>query len=171
MKRTSPDEAVVVMGDFNTDACELEVLTGRLRRVATGALLEVDTGLQLEEAFPAVAEGACGSFGRTLRWNAGEGSSLRLVEAFEPVHGWGARVGPRSEGGHCTSINADRVEWIDYIWYSEGSLRPLGLSETLSPAEPIPDRSHGSDHMPVAALLEFLPPQEEKGQPGHGASG
>jgi len=144
-------DALLVAGDFNTEARDMGVFTGRLRSTLTGSPLEVCTGLEeLDASSPSGP-------GRALRWRADEPGepSLRLREAFEPVHRWGKGVGPHAEGGHCTSMNAERLEWIDYVWYHEASLRPVALSDCAAPARPLPDREHGSDHLPVAVHFEM----------------
>jgi len=143
--RVPPGEAVIFAGDFNTDARELSVFEGRLKSKATGEMLEVPTGFVASD----------GGSSRALEWHAGE-ASLRMREALEPIHQWGAGVGPAgAAGGHCTSTNAERTDWIDYLWYSEGLLKPVALGDLRTPSSPIPDRQHGSDHLPIAARFEF----------------
>mmetsp|Transcript_1996 Transcript_1996/g.7704 ORF Transcript_1996/g.7704 Transcript_1996/m.7704 type:complete len:452 (+) Transcript_1996:303-1658(+) len=143
--RVPPGEAVIFAGDFNTDARELSVFEGRLKSKATGDMLEVPTGF-------VASDGGCS---RALEWHAGE-ASLRMREALEPIHQWGAGVGPAgAAGGHCTSTNAERTDWIDYLWYSEGLLEPVALGDLRTPSSPIPDRQHGSDHLPIAARFQF----------------
>lgn len=157
-------EAVLLMGDFNTDAKEVqEILAGKLTSRATGHTLQLQTGLEdageVEEPEPCRDSDSPSPSRRrsVLSWHAAKGAaSLQLQEAFESVHKWGAAVGPRGAGGFCTSLNAVRVEWIDYIWYSGQLLRPVALSDATSPAQPIPDRTHGSDHLPLAARFTFL---------------
>jgi len=139
----SPGEAVLWTGDFNIDASNHDVLAGHLQSELSGQALSIDTGLKHDADT------------KVLDWTA-NAQPLQLREAFDTKHRWGACVGSSSKGGTCTAINADRVEWIDYMWYSKSHLRVLALTDALTPANPIPDRSHGSDHLPIAAALEFI---------------
>eukprot|EP00927_Polykrikos_kofoidii_P080138 TRINITY_DN7700_c0_g4_i2.p1 TRINITY_DN7700_c0_g4~~TRINITY_DN7700_c0_g4_i2.p1 ORF type:complete len:555 (-),score=80.21 TRINITY_DN7700_c0_g4_i2:130-1659(-) len=152
-RRVPPAEAVVLAGDFNTNACNIsEILGGNLSGVTTGLPMKVDTGLAEEEGQKA---GGVGS--KALRWHGSQGQEICLREAFEHVHQWGGTVGSNAtEGNHCTSRNAERAEWIDYIWYDAAILRPTAVSDTLAPASSMPNQHHGSDHMPVATEFEFI---------------
>lgn len=146
-----PDQALVMLGDFNTDAREFVSIHGSPLRSVNGRSLQADTGLE-------VSSKDGGEQQLQLRWPrvGREGPDLLLAEAFEPIHRWGKAVGSRADGGHCTSLNGERVEWIDYIWYSKSQLMPLAVSDTLSPARPIPDKEQGSDHVPVAVSFAFV---------------
>lgn len=144
----SANEAVLLLGDFNTDANDfVRVNSGQLTSVVNSDTLSIDTGL--------VEELSGGERQLLLRWPLAGGCDLHLREVFETYHRWGLGVGPRASGGHCTSLNAQRVEWIDFVWHSQELLRPLAVSDTTSLAEPIPDRTQGSDHIPVAVRFDW----------------
>lgn len=142
----SPGEALLLVGDFNTDAQDRHIFAGQLQN-ATGQSLEIATNFE------------AGEDGCKLHWQAkgahGETRGMCLREAFEPMHRWGAGVGPASEGGHCTSINGERVEWIDYMWYSEQALALRHRCDLSTPAQALPNAEQGSDHLPIAAVFEF----------------
>lgn len=149
-----PGEAVVLAGDFNTNVGELRTLSAPIHAADASPgeePLQVDFGLR--DGDNGCADAAPPS--RRLHWKAAGGEDMVLGEAFEPVHRWGAGVGPREAGGHCTSRNASRMDWIDYIWYSERLLRPTALSDMRSPARQIPDHDHASDHLPLVAAFEW----------------
>jgi hypothetical protein len=143
---TQPDiHAVLVTGDFNVNLTsgiesELPLLSGSIAPVAdAGDLppLRIDTGFQLTSSGHA-----------RLVWDG-----ITLQEALEPVHRWGTAVG---SSGVCSSFNVKRLSWIDQLWFSESSLRCTARTKNLTPAAPIPDATHASDHLPVAAVFEFL---------------
>lgn len=142
----SSGEALLLVGDFNIDAQDRHIFSGQLQN-ATGQSLKIATGFE------------AGDDGCKLHWQAkgahGETCSMCLREAFEPVHRWGAGVGPASEGGHCTSINGERVEWIDYMWYSEQALALRHRSDLSTPAQVLPNAEQGSDHLSIAAVFKF----------------
>jgi len=146
----SPDEAFILAGDFNTEAKDTYVFEGQLKGQSSGRMLEVQTGMV---TIPGEGEV---QLSRRFQWQRQGAQNMELREAFESRHLWGSGVGPAEKGGVCTSMNAERTAWIDYIWYSHSLLRPVALSDVCAPSQPIPDRDHGSDHLPVMARFEFL---------------
>ena len=54
-----------------------------------------------------------------------------------------------------TSVTDDRNVRIDYMLYSESSMRLLGVAPLPTPGEPIPNARHPSDHFPVTARFEL----------------
>jgi endonuclease/exonuclease/phosphatase family metal-dependent hydrolase len=135
---THSDDAVVVLGDFNTDAKVAKTLfSGQIAESPTGNSLD-DRMLQIETGFQ---EG-------TFLW----GPHV-LEDAFRDVHQWGTGVGVDK---HCTSRNAVRIEWIDYILYSSKKLRPQILSACKTPPSATPNLEHPSDHLPLFATFEFV---------------
>jgi endonuclease/exonuclease/phosphatase family metal-dependent hydrolase len=134
---THPDDGVVVLGDFNTDAKEAHTLfSGQIAEapseISDDRMLQIETGFQ---------------DGRFL-W----GPHV-LEDAFRDVHQWGPGVGVDK---HCTSRNAVRIEWIDYILYNSRELRPKILTACKTPPSMIPNLEHPSDHLPLFATLEFV---------------
>lgn len=129
------DEAVLLTGDFNTDAKEaLEVYAGRFRSPDYGKTCAFETGFDVD--------------GRKFRWD-----SHVLRDSFAGVHRWGKGVG---EGKHCTSRNANRIEWIDYVFHDDKHLLPVKLGECNTPSVLIPDKQNPSDHMPLTAKFRFI---------------
>lgn len=131
-----PFDDVVLTGDFNThlvpDHAETHVLLGQAGPAV------IDTGI--------IAEG----IDYVARWGP-----LELREAFAPTHRWGAAVGS-GDDGVCTSFSAGRCTWIDLMWHSAG----LAVVQTCgyrTPSAHIPDETHGSDHLPISAVLRFVP--------------
>ena len=130
------DEAVVLTGDFNTDAKEaLAVFAGKFESLShPGTSCEFETGFDRST--------------KTFKW----GSHV-LEDAFVQSHQWGNGVG---EGKHCTSRNANRIEWIDYIFHDGKQLYPMELTKCATPPALIPDEQHPSDHLPLTAKFRFL---------------
>ena len=142
--RAEDGDDVLLLGDLNSDAGgdARTVFGGRIgSSVGDGGLdgngappfREVDTGFDAE----------AGAF----RW----GPHL-LSDTFAEVHRWGEDVG---EGKHCTTRNAERIEWVDYLFHGQG-LRPVCKSVNRTPMELIPDERNPSDHLPVWATFKFL---------------
>ena len=82
-----------------------------------------------------------------------------LRDAFADEHKGGKAVATRRrsvtavDGLRCTSVNADRINWIDYVWYS--GLQPMSLSSTAVPATQLPSPEHPSDHLPLAVTFRL----------------
>ena len=76
---------------------------------------------------------------------------LELRDAFEGIHRWGDAPAP----GHCTSRNADRTEWIDYVFHTPATLTPTARSDTAAPDAAMPSETHPSDHLPLAVAFEL----------------
>ena len=97
----SASGSFLLVGDFNS-APDSGVFTGRI-----GAAKAVETGFNQSS----------GAF----EWRDASNSELLLHDAFAEVHQRGAAVAKEvgdassSSGKYCTSRNADRVDWIDYI--------------------------------------------------------
>ncbi len=138
----SPCDAVIFTGDFNISLSgskqddELHVLQGRLH--SSGKNLEVATGFEVQE------ENGKGF----LNWP--RESPLR--EAFEDIHHWGKRVSPE---GVCSSFSSKRCNWIDFMFYSAGSLELKKVSHNTTPPHPIPSLEYPSDHLPISAMFQF----------------
>jgi endonuclease/exonuclease/phosphatase family metal-dependent hydrolase len=137
-ERTDLDDAVLVVGDFNTDAKVAPLLfSGAIKSSRSDANTDEKT-LQLDTGFD-------------------EGNFLwgphALEDAFRSVHHWGETVG---EGQFCTSRNAERIEWIDYQFFDPRKLRPSYVSLCKTPPSAIPNHEHPSDHLPLFATFEFV---------------
>lgn len=137
---TESDDAVVVLGDFNTDAKVAKTLfSGQIAQAPPSSGTSDDSRmLQIETGF---------QDGKLL-W----GPHV-LEDTFRDVHQWGPGVGVDK---HCTSRNAVRVEWIDYIFYNSKKLRPTILSACKTPPGGIPNLKQPSDHLPLFATFEFV---------------
>jgi len=84
-------------------------------------------------------------------WQDCIGSEKGIQDAFDEVE-WG----PRNES--CTTRTGARSLWVDYIFFSARTMALSGRPEVeRCPPGPIPDATHPSDHLPVAATLRFLP--------------
>ena len=165
-----PGEAVLFMGDFNTQPTDTAVFTGRVPAASSEskgqgpgqgqgpgpALLRFDTG------FKKLGVGKA-----QLDWRnrqaggAGVGGAL-LTDALEATHGWGeaSTVLP-------TSVSTARSEHIDYLFYDA---RTLELEEAVLPAteSPAPNEVEPSDHLPVGARFQWRRQQRQNAwmQPG-----
>ncbi|KAL3942189.1 MAG: hypothetical protein SGBAC_003568 [Bacillariaceae sp.] len=127
------DESVVLTGDFNTDAKEaLGVFAGKFQ--SSDSILEFQTGFDAQS--------------KTFSW----GSQV-LQDAFAQTHQWGEGVG---EGKHCTSRNANRIEWIDYIFHDAIGLEALESTKCVTPPTLIPDEQHPSDHLQLTVHFRLL---------------
>ena len=130
------DDAVLLVGDFNTNAAEaIEIFSGRIQASDSETnVREFETGFNVKN--------------KTFQWG-----SHTLKDAFTNIHQWGLAVG---EEGYCTSRNANRIEWIDYIYYDCNKLDdPLHLSKCHTPGQMIPDKENPSDHLPLTATFRF----------------
>lgn len=168
-KSGGDDVNVLLLGDFNTDAKDAHyIFGGKIQRrtenegtptpvintkddkrkdectTDTKQIREVNTGFDTSE----------NHFFLQL-------SGTTLKEAFADVHQWGRGVGSSdcsksdsNGGGCCTSRNAARIEWIDYVFHSNG-MKPVQRSDCTTPSNPIPDEEHPSDHLPLAVEFEF----------------
>jgi len=128
--------AVVLMGDFNVNAKDaIQIFSGNIpNNDSTRAPLSLDTGFDVNT--------------KTFQW----GDNI-LSDTFEDVHQWGKNV---KERGVCTSKNAVRTEWIDYIMHNNDVIKPVQLSDCSTPSEAIPSDIHPSDHIPVHATFQFI---------------
>ena len=136
------DDAVILLGDFNTDAQSAkEIFSGLIPSTNpnTKEVCEFDTGFDVTK--------------ETFVWG-----SHKLADSFSKVHKWGEGVGEKKQ---CTSKNANRTEWIDYIFYDKERLETLFLSNCQSPLNIIPDEIHGSDHLPLLARFQFIDRKED----------
>jgi endonuclease/exonuclease/phosphatase family metal-dependent hydrolase len=136
-ERTDQDDAVLVVGDFNIDAKMAPLLfSGSIKSsnsdTNTEKTLQLDTGFDNEK----------------FLWGP-----HALEDAFRNVHQWGDTVG---EGRFCTSRNAERIEWIDYLFFDSRKVRPNYVSLSKTPPCAIPDQEHPSDHLPLFATFEFV---------------
>ena len=64
-----------------------------------------------------------------------------------------------SKREHCTSYSTSRCSWIDLVWYPPTHLRVIHTTPAVSlrtPAEPMPNSHQPSDHLPLAAVFEFV---------------
>lgn len=128
------DDALVLVGDFNTDAKDAKNLfSGQIEASDSAKLCEFETGFDISTEI--------------FEWD-----THRLKDAFAAIHRWGEGVG---EDKYCTSRNANRVEWIDYIYYDCNQLETLRLSDCQTPSSLIPDERNPSDHVPLIAKFRF----------------
>lgn len=134
------DDALVLAGDFNTDAKDAkQIFSGRIRDPEAGEMREFETGFESE----------------SFVWGP-----HKIQDAFANVHEWGEGVGANK---YCTSRNANRVEWIDYLFYDSNQLQILYLSDCLTPSNLIPDEKNPSDHVPLMAKFQFVTPLRGNG--------
>jgi len=134
--------AALLVGDFNIDVREREMLCGRLRSHLTQKSMTVSTGFDdsYDPLNPSIVY-------------AGKERVLRLQEAFTSLHQWGAGIGYDK---YCTSFTSNRCKWIDMIWHTPDTLRVERLSDMRCPESFIPNQQHGSDHLPLSAVFRFL---------------
>lgn len=159
-----PDEAVIFMGDMNTDAKDVaSVFSGDIQHVSDGTRKQFNTDLKRE-----------GETGWFLNWKAPgrRRQNIELREASSPTHRWGAGVGLNE---NCTSRNAKRVEWLDYIWYQANRLKVVEMDTKMlrTPNTSIPNVEQASDHLPVRGVFEFvddLAPKASQSSPKKGAA-
>uniref|UniRef100_A0A7S0BA46 Endonuclease/exonuclease/phosphatase domain-containing protein n=1 Tax=Pyrodinium bahamense TaxID=73915 RepID=A0A7S0BA46_9DINO len=85
-------------------------------------------------------------------WQDCPDSEKRMVDAADVMTG--ERAFPQH--GFCTSRTKARTMWIDYVFVSSKTIDVVdGPIVESCPAEPIPDSSHPSDHLPVRVMLRF----------------
>jgi endonuclease/exonuclease/phosphatase family metal-dependent hydrolase len=134
--RIQLDDALLLLGDFNTNArVAKNIFSGDISASDSNKIVRLDTGFDIDS-------------GQFL-W----GGSHALSDSFSDVHKWGEGVGVQ---GNCTSRNAVRIEWIDYIFHDHDRLRPVSLSDCTTPPSLIPNEKHPSDHLPLFAKYEFI---------------
>jgi exonuclease III len=134
-KHIHSEDAVILVGDFNTDTKNAKnIFSGKIKAADSDEVCDFDTGFDSKSAL--------------FVWD-----QHQLQDAFAALHKWGEGVG---EDKHCTSRNANRVEWIDYIFFDRIFLQPVGLSDCQTPSSSIPDETNPSDHIPLVAEFRFL---------------
>lgn len=147
-KHVQPGEAVLLMGDFNTQPTDLAIFAGTVPAakgsVSGQAHVLFDTGFK-----------KLGTSRAQLDWlsgdTAGSGGAV-LTDAFEATHGWG------DEGTiQPTSVSAARSDHIDYMFYDA---RRLKCTETVlqMPSSATPNTVEPSDHMPIGARFTWAAP-------------
>ena len=152
---SSSAQDVLLLGDFNTDVGMSDIFQGRVKNAADPKKppLMISTGYKIIEEGESTYSGPA-SRRACLAWLAGD-KGADLYDAFESVH----RRRPHEiskSSEHCTSQNAKRREWIDYIWHSCNSLIPVGVcTNTKRPNEPLPTVTEPSDHVPLGCLFSF----------------
>jgi len=184
-QHVGPGEAVVMMGDFNTEAHELSVFRGEvpLSPSSSAAARRGDGGAnvgKLDPADPAnstrsplamwtcdtgyVEEGGEDQSRGAFYWNddGGDGEGKQQCESSggAVLRDAFEDVHQRSASTveeHATSQNAKRREWIDYIFYSSQHLAPSCLSDTSIPHTPLPTTDEPSDHIALAVRFDILP--------------
>lgn len=143
---------VVFLGDLNTEPTERSVFAGVVPLSSNRADVDapstrtLDTGLAANDD-----DDDADAPPLAFRWTDARGAPCVLRNAF---------ADEQRKGTGCTSRNADRCSWIDYVWYTakdddddddgSSSLSIEWLSDTTPPANRIPNETHGSDHLPVA---------------------
>lgn len=88
------------------------------------------------------------------------GSQHTLEEAAEIAmdSGWFCDAFPSSPNDDgCTTVTTARKMWIDYLRYSIVGLEAQAMLKDPCPANPIPDVSHPSDHVPIAVRFAWRP--------------
>jgi exonuclease III len=169
-RHVEKNQRVVLMGDFNVDVGEVDVLHGRLQRrqitrsgggagevVKTkrrkeDSVLCIDTGFQVEDS--------------CFHWKKKGGGQTEVIrDAFLPVHGRRSHATvpvkmpttkDQSRYEHATSHNNKRREFIDHCWYGESGLEVRGVSNTKLPWKMLPDEKEGSDHIPISVMFELV---------------
>lgn len=143
LKDFAGDDPTVLMGDFNFkphDSTYSLVVHGSFKAAGAVNALEVlglEERLLRQKSFP---------------WPAGLKSAYCTFHGKEPLFTNFAQ----------TAGSADPfVETLDYIWYTDGSLKVTGcpkLPETQAEAQgPFPNKTQASDHVPLTATMRLTP--------------
>ena len=131
------NDALILVGDFNTDSKSAkQIFSGKIpiSDEESKEVCDFNTGFDVDK--------------ETFIWG-----SHQLKDSFAKVHKWGGGVG---ENKHCTSRNANRMEWIDYVFFDQERLETVFLSDCQTPLNPIPDQVHPSDHLPLISRFQFI---------------
>lgn len=81
-------------------------------------------------------------------WQRCDKPDWSIQDAFSPIR----RARPKA----CTSRTVARELWLDYIFYSSGTMSINGQPEVdPCPAEPMPSDQYPSDHLPLKATLQW----------------
>lgn len=142
---------IILNGDLNIDVRARDILKGRLKSIFDQSELLVETGFDDSQGYmePVIRWGSSGGDGIPTS----DAVDVKLVEAFSSVHRWGEGVGSEK---YCTSFTPHRCSWIDMVWFSPSAFRVSDLSDMTAPTSVIPNEVHGSDHLPLSAIFEFV---------------
>lgn len=140
-------EGLLLIGDFNLEPSDESIWSGK-PRAADGVELCIETG------FDAKRKALVWSH-HDSRDSSKAADKLILREAFEAVHRWHLH---KQDQKHCTSLNSDRRQWIDYIWHTPSTLERVGALPPVVPNGPIPNEDHPSDHLPIASRFAVRHP-------------
>ncbi|GAB5365780.1 hypothetical protein AAMO2058_001087700 [Amorphochlora amoebiformis] len=182
-KLVAPGEGIVFLGDFNTQPCHLDLLAGDV--YSGEEKIHFSTGFNVDkkefvwksrhrskrniptrvDVLPKVAQEVLGHSpsNRVSRDNSRsnlaphdtkESDNRILKEAFETIHKW-----EKPKGRQCTSINADRAEWIDLMFYTPTTMTlEKPHIPIASGSKTLPDYENPSDHIPLTATFRLLHP-------------
>ena len=144
---TSGVDAMLMMGDFNIDVSERDILKGKVESCINGSVKHIDTNIydDSDSGLPLY-------FDFNDKRSESYYNTLCLSEAFSGTHCWGENIG---SGKLCSSFNSKRCSWIDMVWHSTSSLVPIKTCEIEALSKEIPDEKHGSDHLPLYVLFGF----------------
>jgi len=141
-EHAKPNEAVMLMGDFNTKPMQHNIFSGKIKN-------ENGESIHEKTSFKRLVDGNW-----SFDWRSEKGTGALLVDAFANNHGW-SEPASRKNSNQFTSSNAVRREWIDYVFYSPTQLELIDLSKPNIPQNPIPDLNEPSDHIPLGVKMKF----------------
>jgi endonuclease/exonuclease/phosphatase family metal-dependent hydrolase len=150
------DDALLLVGDLNTDAKDAKTVFG-------GEIMSSSYGNDDPPPPPLMFDTGFNAATSSFQWG-----SRSMVDAFEHQHQWGTQededddddddaITSKKKKKYCSSRNASRIEWIDYVFYDQHRLKCHHVAESLVRVPPtqIPNEIHPSDHLPLFASFEF----------------
>ena len=90
---------------------------------------------------------------KRIEWEKGDGTTLTLLDAYE-----GDNERTHDEQGRLvgSSRNAERIEFIDYMFYEKGAFTVRRKSDMTLEKGCIPDENNPSDHLPLIVEFDLL---------------
>ena len=147
---------LILLGDFNTTPDEIDVFSGNI--------LHHDRDVH-ERKKISIPTGFC-HFDQSFLWKDLHLEPLKLTDAFVTVHSpklqdnddilsSKSNNAQKIKPSHCTSFNTDRASWIDYIFYTNDTLKICSKSDMSIPQNTIPNKMHGSDHLALNVKFQW----------------
>lgn len=160
---------MILLGDFNTDACQLESVFGGTIHPSEqdgteNPPLKFRSGFQSNGLyFNTWQEDDNNNNDKNDNENNNNNNdnenennnnrvSIQLDDVYADIHKGGINVGLDL---YCTSRNTERIEWIDYMFATCHNLYPMKRSKPKTPIEDLPNEEHPSDHLPLMVQFEF----------------